>query len=102
MAAGDGEIAGRPVRHGDRLILVARHAAHAHRAGPDPARPAPARISQLVFGAGPHACPGARLARAQLADALEAFAVHRPVVTKAKVDRTSALPGWSTVEVRAG
>jgi cytochrome P450 len=102
VAAADGLVAGRAVRRGDRLILVTRHAADAHRAGPDPASPAPPQVSQLVFGAGPHACPGARLARAQLADALAAFAAHRPVVTRTKVDRTAALPGWSTVEVRAG
>jgi cytochrome P450 len=102
VAAGDGVVGGRPVRRGDRLVLVARHAAGAHRTGPDPAAPAPPQVSQLVFGAGPHACPGARLARAQLADALAALAPHRPVVSRLRVDRTSALPGWSTVEVRAG
>jgi cytochrome P450 len=102
VAAGDGAVGGRPVRAGDRLILVARHAAGAHRAGPDPVAPAPPQVSQLVFGAGPHACPGARLARAQLADALAALARWRPVVTRKRVDRTSALPGWSTVEIRAG
>jgi cytochrome P450 len=102
VAAGAGVVGNRAVRRGDRLILVARHAAGAHRGGPDPAAPAPAQVSQLVFGAGPHACPGARLARAQLADGLAALAPHRPVVTRLRVDRTSALPGWSTVEVRAG
>jgi len=89
------------VRAGDRLVLVTRHAAGAHRAGPDPAAPAPPQVSQLVFGAGQHACPGARLARAQLADALAALAPYRPAVTRTRVDRSSALPGWSTVEVRA-
>jgi cytochrome P450 len=100
VAAGGGVVGGRPVRAGDRLILVTRHAAGAHRGGPDPAAPAPSQVSQLVFGAGPHACPGARLARAQLADALAALAPYRPVVTRIRVDRGSALPGWSTVEVR--
>jgi cytochrome P450 len=102
VAAGDGTVAGRPVRRGDRLVLVARHAAHAHRRGPSTVDPAPPKVAQLVFGAGPHACPGARLARAQLADALAAFAAYRPVVVRAAVDRSAALPGWSTVEVRAG
>ena len=101
VAAGAGTVGGRRVRAGDRLILVARHAAGAHRAGPDPDAPAPPHVAQLVFGAGPHACPGARLARAQFADALAALALHRPVVTRMRVDRGSALPGWSTVEVRA-
>lgn len=102
VAAGAGEVAGRKVRAGDRLILVARHAAQAHHKRPSIVDPAPKGVAQLVFGAGPHACPGARLAKAQLADALAAFAVHRPVVARAKVDRTAALPGWSTMEVRAG
>jgi cytochrome P450 len=102
VAADDGDVAGRTVRRGDRLILVARHAARAHRAGPSIVDPAPPRVAQAVFGAGPHACPGTRMAKAQLADALEAFAAYRPVVVRAKADRRAALPGWSTVEVRAG
>ena len=90
VAAGPGRVGGCPVRGGDRLLLVARHAARAH----DPGRAVPAQTASLVFGAGPHACPGAALARAQLADALAALAIHRPVVGRAKADRHSALPGW--------
>jgi cytochrome P450 len=93
---------GCPVRAGDRLLLVARHAVGAHRGGPDPADPAPAAVTRLVFGAGPHACPGARLARAQLADLLAACAPYRPVVTRARADRRSALPGWRSLVIRAG
>jgi cytochrome P450 len=93
---------GCPVRAGDRLLLVARHAVGAHRTGPDPADPAPAHVAQLVFGAGPHACPGARLARAQLADLLVALARYRPVVVRARADRRSALPGWRSLVIRAG
>ncbi|MFF1558613.1 cytochrome P450 [Streptomyces sp. NPDC058279] len=102
VAAGDGSVGGCPVRAGDRLLLVARHAAGAHRRDPDARRPAPAGVASLVFGAGPHACPGAALARAQLADVLEALAPHRPVVSRARVDRRAALPGWRTLTVRAG
>ncbi|MFG1610553.1 cytochrome P450 [Actinoplanes sp. NPDC049265] len=102
-AAGDGELPpGGPVHAGDRLMLIARHAAGAHRSGPDPARPAPPQVARLVFGVGPHACPGARLARIQLADWLAALAPYRPVVTRARPDRRSALPGWRSLTVRAG
>ncbi|MFJ1935821.1 cytochrome P450 [Kitasatospora sp. NPDC088160] len=98
VAAADTTLAGHPVRAGDRLVLVARHAARAHRRGPadDPA------ATQAVFGAGPHACPGAGLARALLADLLLALAPHHPVVTRARVDRRSALPGYAELTVRRG
>ncbi|WP_433689041.1 cytochrome P450 [Micromonospora carbonacea] len=102
VAAAAGTAGGCPVRAGDRLLLVARHAAGAHRAGPDPADPAPTRTARLVFGAGPHSCPGARLARAQLADTLAALAPHRPVVTRARADGRAALPGWARLVIRAG
>ncbi len=92
---------GCPVRTGDRMLLIARHAAGAHHLDPDPAAPAPAHVAQLVFGTGPHACPGARLARAQLTDLLRALAPLRPVVVRARADRRAALPGWRSLTVRA-
>ncbi|MFF2951028.1 cytochrome P450 [Kitasatospora sp. NPDC057965] len=97
VAAADAELAGRTVRGGDRLILVARHAAGAHRRGPSPGPAA----TQAVFGAGPHACPGAGVARALLADLLLALAPYAPVVTAARADRRAALPGWAVLTVRA-
>ncbi|MEV7521053.1 cytochrome P450 [Streptomyces sp. NPDC091371] len=102
VAAAGGTVGGCPVRGGDRLLLVARHAAEADRRDPDAHRPAGPGTDRLVFGAGPHACPGARLARAQLADVLEELAPYRPVVTRARVDRRAALPGWRSLTVRAG
>lgn len=101
VAACDGLVGGRRVRQGDRLILVARHAAGAHRAAPDCDRPAPPHVAQLVFGAGSHACPGAALARAQLCDMLQMLAPHRPVVVRARADRGSGLPSWRSLVVRA-
>ncbi|MER7699206.1 cytochrome P450 [Streptomyces sp. NPDC096095] len=101
VAAADAELEGCPVKAGDRLILIARHAARAHDRLPDARNPQPPGLAQLVFGAGTHACPGARLARAQLDDALAALAPHRPTVLRARVDRGAALPGWRTLTVRA-
>ncbi|MFD9408856.1 cytochrome P450 [Streptomyces sp. NPDC059989] len=101
VAASEGSVGGCPVRAGDRLLLVARHAAGAHRRDPDARRPAGAGTARLVFGAGPHVCPGARLAQVQLADVLAALAPYRPVVTRARVDRRAALPGWRTLTVEA-
>ncbi|MGW0433276.1 cytochrome P450 [Micromonospora sp. NPDC003197] len=101
VAAGSGTVGDCPVRAGDRLVLVARHAVDAHRSGPDYTEPAPARVAQLVFGAGSHACPGARLARAQLADTLAALAAYRPVVVRARADRRAALPSWASLVIRA-
>ncbi|MGW2372167.1 cytochrome P450 [Kitasatospora sp. NPDC001683] len=96
-AAADATLAGHPVRAGDRLILVARHAARAHHRTP-PEDPA---ATQAVFGAGTHACPGAALARTQLADTLLALAPHHPHVTRARVDRHAALPGYAHLTLRA-
>ncbi|GAA2286513.1 hypothetical protein GCM10010415_66360 [Streptomyces atrovirens] len=102
VAAADAELDGCPVRAEDRLILVARHAARAHDQPPDAHHPAPPTVAQLVFGAGSHFCPGARLARAQLDDTLAALAPHRPTVLRARADRAAALPGWRSLTVRAG
>jgi cytochrome P450 len=101
VVAAAATVGGCPVRAGDRMLLVARHAVDAHGRDPDPACPAPAQTAQLVFGAGPHACPGARLGRTQLTDLLAVLAPHRPVVVHARADRRSALPSWRSLVVRA-
>jgi cytochrome P450 len=101
VAAADATVDGCPVFGGDRLILVARHAVEAHSRDPDPASPAPPQVSSLVFGAGPHACPGARLAREQLLDVVSVLAPFRPVVVRARADRRAALPGWRSLLVAA-
>ncbi|WP_198045472.1 cytochrome P450 family protein [Kitasatospora mediocidica] len=98
VAAADATVAGCPIRRGDRLILVARHAAQSHRDTPDD----PPAAAQAVFGAGPHGCPGAALARAQLADFLTALAPHAPRVLRSTVDRRAALPGYAALLVGKG
>ncbi|MEU0839131.1 cytochrome P450 [Streptomyces sp. NPDC005962] len=101
VAAADATVAGVTIRRGDRIVLVARHAVRAHRTGPDARCPVKPAVSQLVFGAGPHACPGARLARAQLRDTLAALSPYRPAVVRARAERHAALPGWRALTVRA-
>jgi cytochrome P450 len=101
VAAADGTAGGCPVRSGDRLLLVARHAVGAHTRDPDARCPAPPAVARLVFGAGPHTCPGAGLATALLEDLLAALAPYRPAVVRARVDRGAALPGWRTLTLRA-
>ena len=101
-AAAAGRRDGCPVRAGERMLLIARHAVAAHRIDPDPLPAGAGAIARLVFGIGPHACPGARLARAQLADLLTALAPYRPAVVSARVDRRAALPSWRSLVVRAG
>lgn len=101
VAAADGEVAGCPVRRGDRMLLVTRHAAAAHVRNPSVADPAAPAQQQLVFGAGGHACPGAGVARAQLGDLLAALAPSRPRVVSARADRRSALPSWASLVVEA-
>jgi cytochrome P450 len=102
VSAGIGVVGRSPVRAGDRLLLVTRHAMRAHSDAPDIATPAPATIVQLVFGVGPHACPGAKLAKAQLDDALRLLAPLRPVVRRARADRRAALPSWRELVITAG
>jgi cytochrome P450 len=84
---------------GERFRLVEGCRDRQDADGRDPAGPA---VSQLVFGAGAHACPGARLAREQLSGLLAALAPARPVVVRARADRGAALPGWRTLVIRSG
>jgi cytochrome P450 len=101
VAAAGATVGSRKVRTADRLILVARHAVGAHRRDPDPARPAPPQVAGLIFGAGAHTCPGARMARTQMLDTLAALAPLRPTVVLARADRRSALPSWRRLVIAA-
>ncbi|MCB5179475.1 cytochrome P450 [Streptomyces antimicrobicus] len=67
-AAVDTELAGRPVRAGDKVVVFHASANHDERVFPDPyrldlgRRPNP----HVSFGDGPHVCLGAHFARLQL------------------------------------
>jgi cytochrome P450 len=92
-------VGGRRVSPSDQLVLMVRHAVDAHSRGPSVRCPAPEAMSQLVFGVGSHACPGAGLARAQLADTLAMLAPSKPRVVSARADRGGALPAWSSLRI---
>jgi cytochrome P450 len=94
VAARPATVGGHRVTPDDQLLLMFRHAVDAHRRDPSVADPAPAAVGNLVFGAGPHACPGAGLARAQLDDVLAALGAVGPRVLRARPDRRAALPAW--------
>ncbi|WP_148611981.1 cytochrome P450 [Nocardioides rubriscoriae] len=102
VAAAPAVVGGHDVGPDDQLLLVVRHAVDAHRRDPSVVHPAPAAVSRLVFGAGPHACPGAALARTQLDDVLAALAPQSPHVVRARPDRRAALPAWRQLVVRCG
>ncbi|MDO9455423.1 hypothetical protein [Nocardioides sp.] len=99
VTAAPATVGGHEVTPDDQLLLMVRHAVDAHRRDPSVDDPAPAAVSRLVFGAGPHACPGAGLARAQLDDVLAALAVLAPRVVRARPDRHAALPAWRELVV---
>ncbi|RAJ37560.1 cytochrome P450 [Kitasatospora sp. SolWspMP-SS2h] len=90
-AAADATVLGHRVRRGDRLLLVARHAAEAQH--DTPAHP---HATLAPFGLGPHTCPGAALARAQLATLLSTLAPHRPHALRTSAHPGSALPSYRT------
>ncbi|MFF4954372.1 cytochrome P450 [Streptomyces chattanoogensis] len=67
-AACDTELAGRPIRAGDKVVVCHGSANHDERVFADPHRLDPARTPNphVSFGDGPHVCLGAHLARLQL------------------------------------
>lgn len=72
-AVRDGEVAGRQIKQGDKVLI---HWASANRddaefGGPDGFEPDRERNRHLSFGVGPHRCAGSNLARLNLRIALE-------------------------------
>ncbi|MGA5067686.1 cytochrome P450 [Streptomyces exfoliatus] len=67
-AAHDTELAGRPIRRGDKVVVFHASANHDERVFPDPHRLDLGRTPNphVSFGDGPHVCLGAHFARLQL------------------------------------
>jgi cytochrome P450 len=68
-ATADCELAGQPIRAGDKVVVSFTSANHDESVFPEPGRFDPHRQPNphLVFGHGPHFCLGAHLARTQMA-----------------------------------
>jgi cytochrome P450 len=80
MAREDREIAGRPVRKGEQVVLLLAAANRDPAAFPEPDRLDVGRrdVRHVAFGHGVHFCLGAQLARLETALALEAIVTRFP------------------------
>ncbi|MEU6758207.1 cytochrome P450 [Streptomyces sp. NPDC046685] len=79
-AAVDTELAGRPVRAGDKVVVFHASANHDERVFTDPGRLDLARTPNphVSFGDGPHVCLGAHFARLQLRVFYEEWCASMP------------------------
>jgi len=100
----DVEIAGRQLQRGERVLLSWAAANRDPAVFPDPDRLDVERPNNrhLAFGAGPHRCVGASLARSTfdavldvVLDRLPYYAVDRAAARR--YDRVGAVNGWVTV-----
>ncbi|MFD6230459.1 cytochrome P450 [Streptomyces sp. NPDC060232] len=80
-AAVDHELAGQPVRAGDKVVVFHASANHDERVFTDPGRLDPGRTPNphVSFGDGPHVCLGAHFARLQLRTLYEEWCAAMPV-----------------------
>lgn len=80
-AAVDHELAGQPVRAGDKVVVFHASANHDERAFTDPGRLDLGRTPNphVSFGDGPHVCLGAHFARLQLRTLYEQWCAAMPV-----------------------
>ncbi|WP_030768503.1 cytochrome P450 [Streptomyces sp. NRRL F-2664] len=79
-AAVDHELAGQPVRAGDKVVVFHASANHDERVFTDPYRLDPGRTPNphVSFGDGPHVCLGAHFARLQLRTLYEEWCAAMP------------------------
>ncbi|MFE3171572.1 cytochrome P450 [Amycolatopsis sp. NPDC059090] len=84
-ATRDTELDGRRIAAGDKVVLYYISANRDERAfaGPDRFDPARPDVRHLAFGAGPHYCLGAHLARAEGVAFLRELAPHLPRLRRA-------------------
>ncbi|MFD9519042.1 cytochrome P450 [Streptomyces sp. NPDC059979] len=80
-AAVDTELAGQPIRAGDKVVVFHASANHDERVFTDPARLDLGRTPNphVSFGDGPHVCLGAHFARLQLRTFYEEWCATMPV-----------------------
>ncbi|MFJ3726010.1 cytochrome P450 [Streptomyces sp. NPDC090045] len=80
-AAVDTELAGRPIRAGDKVVVFHASANHDKRVFTDPGRLDLGRTPNphVSFGDGPHVCLGAHFARLQLRTLYEEWCAAMPV-----------------------
>jgi cytochrome P450 len=111
VATDDVDLGGAAVRRGD-VVIAALGAANRDPAAfppdPDALRPGrPAGSTHVAFGAGPHHCLGAALARIELAEGLSAVLRTRPAATPepsagTRWHRDSLVRGLVDLPVRLG
>ncbi|MDQ8705577.1 cytochrome P450 [Streptomyces sp. LHD-70] len=106
-AVHDTEIAGQPVRAGDKVVVLHASANHDERVFPDPYRLDLGRTSNphVSFGDGPHVCLGAHFARLQLGVLYEEVLRHFPVLASAGRPRrlvSNFINGIKELPVRIG
>jgi cytochrome P450 len=91
----DMEFGGVQLKQGDRLMLVAPLHGLDERAWPDALTVDFARKTDthMAFGAGPHKCPGANLARAELLIFLQEWLARIPEFGIAPGQQAETLPG---------